>query len=66
MKPHVTKLALASPSDIGGEHLNWVLNEVGAYKLHSTSCSEGASDWVCNNWPEQEIYHDSRDNYPQL
>ena len=35
MKPNVTKLALASPSDIGGEHLNWVLNEVGAYKLHS-------------------------------
>jgi hypothetical protein len=34
-KPNLTKLALASPSDIGSENVNWVLNEVGAYKLHS-------------------------------
>jgi hypothetical protein len=35
MKPNLTKLALASPSDIGSDHVNWMLNEVGAYKLHS-------------------------------
>jgi hypothetical protein len=35
MKPNLTKLALTSPSDIGSDHVNWVLNEVGAYKLHS-------------------------------
>jgi hypothetical protein len=35
MKPNLTKIALASPSDIGSEHVNWMLNEVGAYKLHS-------------------------------
>lgn len=35
MKPSLTKLALTSPSDIGGGHINWMLNEVGAYKLHS-------------------------------
>jgi hypothetical protein len=35
MKPDLTKLALASPSDIGSGHVNWMLNEVGAYKLHS-------------------------------
>jgi hypothetical protein len=35
MKPNLTKLDLASPSDIGSEHVNWMLNEVGAYKLHS-------------------------------
>jgi len=34
-KPSLTKLDLASPSDIGSGHVNWVLNEVGAYKLHS-------------------------------
>jgi uncharacterized membrane protein len=34
-KPNLTKLALTSPSDIGGGHVNWMLNEVGAYKLHS-------------------------------
>src|SRR3989338_8249869 len=34
MKPSLTKLALASPSDIGSGHINWMLNEVGAYKLH--------------------------------
>jgi hypothetical protein len=35
MKPSLTKLTLASPSDIGSDHVNWMLNEVGAYKLHS-------------------------------
>jgi hypothetical protein len=35
MKPSLTKLALASPSDIGSGHVNWLLNEVGAYRLHS-------------------------------
>jgi hypothetical protein len=34
MKPSLTKLALASPSDIGSGHVNWMLNEVGAYRLH--------------------------------
>ena len=35
MKPGLTKLALASPSDIENGHVNWLLNEVGSYKLHS-------------------------------
>jgi hypothetical protein len=35
MKPNLTKLDLTSSSDIGSEHVNWMLNEVGAYKLHS-------------------------------
>jgi hypothetical protein len=34
MKPNLTKIALVSPSDIGSDHVNWLLNEVGAYKLH--------------------------------
>jgi hypothetical protein len=34
-KPSLTKLDLTSPSNIGSGHVNWVLNEVGAYKLHS-------------------------------
>jgi len=35
VKPNLTKLSLSSPSDIGSDHVNWMLNEVGAYKLHS-------------------------------
>ncbi len=34
MKPSLAKPALASPSDIGSGQVNWLLNEVGAYKLH--------------------------------
>jgi hypothetical protein len=34
VKPDIAKPALASASDIGNEHVNWLLNEVGAYKLH--------------------------------
>ena len=34
MKPNLTKATLASPSDIGSENVNWLLNEVGAYRLH--------------------------------
>ncbi len=34
VKPVLTKPALASPSDIGSGQVNWVLNEVGSYKLH--------------------------------
>jgi hypothetical protein len=34
-KPSLTKLPLSSPSDIGSEHVDWLLNEVGAYRLHS-------------------------------
>ena|SRR3989338_4458685 len=34
VKPGMAKPALASASDIGSGHVNWVLNEVGAYKLH--------------------------------
>ncbi|MBN2102252.1 MAG: hypothetical protein JW716_05275 [Candidatus Aenigmarchaeota archaeon] len=35
MKPILTKPALTSPSDIGSDNVNWMLNEVGSYKLHS-------------------------------
>ncbi len=35
MKPALTKSSLASPSDIGSGQVNWVLNEVGAYRLHN-------------------------------
>jgi hypothetical protein len=34
-KPYIAKPALASASDIGSGQVNWLLNEVGAYKLHS-------------------------------
>jgi len=33
-KPSLTKSDLASPLDIGSGHVNWVLNEIGIYKLH--------------------------------
>lgn len=33
-KPGVPRPALASPSEISSEHVNWLLNEVGAYRLH--------------------------------
>ena len=33
-KPSVAKPALASASDIGSGQINWLMNEVGAYKLH--------------------------------
>lgn len=34
MKPNLTKPTLTSSSDIGSDNVNWMLNEVGAYKLH--------------------------------
>lgn len=34
IKIEMAKPALASASDIGADQVNWVLNEVGAYKLH--------------------------------
>ena len=34
MKPNLTKPVLSSPSDIGTDHVNWMMNEMGAYKLH--------------------------------
>jgi hypothetical protein len=33
-KPNIAKPALASASDIGNAQINWLMNEVGAYKLH--------------------------------
>jgi hypothetical protein len=34
-KPVVAKPALATASDIDSAHVNWLLNEVGAYRLHT-------------------------------
>ena len=35
-KPDIPKTPLASSDEIGSSHVNWILNEVGAYKLHSS------------------------------
>ena len=35
-KPDIPKTTLASSSEIESSHVNWILNEVGAYKLHSS------------------------------
>jgi len=34
-KPNISKTLLSSSAEIESSHINWILNEVGAYKLHS-------------------------------
>ncbi len=38
-KPNIPKPSLASPQDIAVGHVNWLMNEVGAYKLHPSITS---------------------------
>jgi len=35
MKPYIAKAELASASDISSDNLEWAMNEMNAYKLHS-------------------------------
>lgn len=63
IKPFIIKTDLASASDINSDHLEWAMNEMNAYKLHSYLGNEPIIEIVITD-QDRTFTTTTTNNYP--